>query len=112
MLRRSNGENHDNELRLECFGRPVNIYRRALLLRSALIVDDTIIDVARLYIYTRVYILTGRANILTCAPINAINAINAPTNAINAINAINVFICINVSLSVEIGLLVGDRSSS
>ena len=32
-------------------------------------------------------------------------------NEINAINVINAIICINVS-SVEIGLLVGDRSSS
>ena len=41
----------------------VNIYRRALLLRSALIVDDTIIDV-RANIYTRVYIYTRTSIII------------------------------------------------
>ena len=43
------------------------------------------------------------------APMNAISAIKAPMNEIdevNAINSINAIICINVFLSVEIGLLV------
>ncbi len=71
---------------------------------------------ARTSIYWGAHVnILARPYIYWRAPtINAINAINASINEINAIdeiNAINVFICINVS-SVEIGLLVGDRSSS